>query len=162
MKVDWEIVQENEEGASDKKYVGRHDHEGAVFEQAALQKCTVAGKVFDRDEGDDKEAKTNQETDNVGGAPRLACATPLHGKKITDSGGHDGECAWQVHLEYFLFERGRLWLRGFGRAEEDDDEAGSNTTDGQVNIKAPPPAEVISENTTQERTDDGCETKHCS
>ena len=59
LEVDGQVVQQEEEGAGDKKDVGTLGGYGAVLEQAALEESAVAGVVLNSNEGDEEDGEHN-------------------------------------------------------------------------------------------------------
>jgi hypothetical protein len=82
----------------------------------------------------------------------------LDTEEVGNNTAHDQSDTGEIHLTKLL-EEGSLLRDGMlGGLEEEEDDAGRDTSDGKVDVEAPSPADVVGEGTAQEGTDDTGET----
>jgi hypothetical protein len=100
---------------------------------------------LDREEADDEDAGDDQQGDDAAAFPGVLGAAPLEGEQQADDGGEEEGCALEVEFADLLREGGvdlcGLPLDG----EEGDDEGGGYGAEGEVDVEAPAPGEVVGE-----------------
>lgn len=154
LEVDWQVVEEKEESTAEEEYIETGAPDDAPSKQPPLDEGPVPLKPFVDTKYNDDQPKPDYEADHSLVAPRPGDTSVLKSQDKASHGCHDEETAQEVHLQHLLFE-GRLdGLESVGRVEGEEDDGRSNATDGQVDVKTPAPAEVIGEDTPQQRTDD--------
>lgn len=81
-------------------------------------------------------------------------ATVLDSQDERNGGAHHQDNTERVHLSDLLRER-RLDRHRIARSlEEDEDDGRGDTTNRKVDVEAPSPANVVSEGSSQQRSDD--------
>lgn len=104
--------------------------------------------------GADDEGEADQQADDNGRVPGVGNAAVLHRQDEGHGGAHHQDDTQRVHLSDLLKER-RLDRHGVaGRLEEDEDDGRRDTSDGQVDVEAPSPGDVVGEGSAQQRSDD--------
>lgn len=123
----------------------------------------IALPELDADENGNHEAEANEEANDAGVAPCVVGAAPLEGEQEADNGGDEDGGTVEVKLTK---TGGEGHILGFGRVavdvdkEEDDDHG--ETTDGQIDVKAPAPGGMLGEGTAEERTSNTGNTPHAT
>ena len=148
MEIDRKIIQEDEEGSSHGKDISTHGADGSVLQQARLQECTVSREVFDADEDENEDAKQDEAGNDTAIRPLLGSASPLHCQQVANDRGHQCECAGEVHLKKLLFHSRLLGPGSLGCLEEQEDNGGGDSADGQIDVEAPSPGEIVREDTS--------------
>ena len=110
--------------------------------------------------GNDEHYEEHQENDDAGVAPGVARAAPLQRQEQADDGGDEEGGADGVELPQLLLQRQVAAARDAGRLEEEEDAGDGDGADGQVDVEAPTPADVIGEGSTEQRAGDGGDAVH--
>ena len=79
----------------------------------------------------------------------------LEGENKANDGSHSQHDAHGIHLQELLLPAGLDDGRRGRKVEEDEDEDGGDTADGQVDIETPAPADALRESAAEQRSDDG-------
>ena len=154
LEVDREVVEEEQEGARVEDLEAREEGKGLLLHEPRYDERAIVEPDFDDDEEDDDEAEADQHAYHVRRVPWFLDATPLQREDQADHRRHQHKRSEQVHLQELFERRGLLRLRGLRCLEEEKDEDCRSTADGQVDIKAPAPGEIVGEDAAQHRADD--------
>ena len=152
------------EKSSSKEQRKQHGAEDiAVLEQAGGQCPLVALPKLNTDEDGNHDRGATEETDDPRVAPRVGSAAPLKGEQQADDGRDEDGGAVQIQLAEAGHE---TLLDGVARVAVDlDEEEGDDhghAADGQVDVKAPPPSDVLREDTSEKGTGNRRDSPHAS
>ena len=156
-----EVVDQREETGAKEHGEQHGEQDIAVLKQARRQCAPVFLPELDADEDDDHGAETTEQANDLGVVPRVLGTTPLQSEEEADDGGDEDGRAIEIELTDSLNKSlvDRICRVTVDLDEEEDDNHGK-TTDGQVDVEAPAPSDVLGEDTTQKRAGDGCDTPH--
>ena len=158
MKVDGDVVEKEKESSAEEENICHTDIDSAVFDETSNYHGTLSLIIFNYDEKNEDEEEADEGAYNWGGVPSFRLSTPLQGKDITNNSCHNGEGSWKVHLEN-LFLDGRLsWNSLCWGLEEDEDNGGGDSSNWEVDVKAPSPGNLLGKDSSEQWADDRCDT----
>lgn len=152
LEVDRQIIHQHEVTPREEEDIQRSDPDGTVFEQTGGDHRPLAVEILPDTKDDEDEDPADGQADDCGGVPGVGLAAVLKGEDVSDHAAHDQAAAYEIHLENLLAERGDDGLSLLGRVEEEQDDGGGDTADGQVDVETPPPRDMVGESATNERT----------
>lgn len=158
LEVDGDVVDGCEESAGKDEAVNHGNDESAVLDQVRGYHGALALEVLENNPGGNDENEADEETNDDGRLPGVGGATVLECQDVRNGGTHHENDTKRIGLENLLLERSLLGNGiAWGLEEEEDDTSGDGT-DGEVNVEAPAPGDVVRESTAQQGTDDTCQT----
>lgn len=153
LEPDGDVVDHDEESGTQHGTEPGGSPHVAVLEHARRNGGILLLPDLHSEETDNKETSDDQERDDAATLPLVLDATPLQGKEKADDGGEEQGSTLEIKL-LDLFLPGSVDLGGLALdGEEGDDEGGRYGTEGQVDVEAPSPSQVIGKGTTK--------AKHC-
>lgn len=145
LEPDGEVVHHYEESGAQHGAEPGGAPDVAVFKHARGDRGVFLLPDLDREEADDEEAGDDQQGDDAAALPGVLGAAPLEGEQQADDGGEEEGCAFEIEFADLLREGG-VDLGGLPLdGEEGDDEGGSYGAEGEVDVEAPAPGEVVGE-----------------
>lgn len=161
LEPDGEVEDHDEEGGTESGSEPGTGPDCTVLEDAGRDSGSLLLPDLDTDESSNENAEENKQGDDAAVAPGELGATPLQGEEEGDNTGDEEESTLKIERENLVLD-GRLLESdlALGDLEEQNDEASSDGTKGQVNVEAPSPSQVVSESTAHERTGDRGNTVH--
>lgn len=154
LEVDGDVVNSEEEGAGKDEGKGAHDPDGSVLDDSGGNHGSLALVPLEDSPSNDDEAESDEETNDDGGVESVSLATVLSRQDVRNGCTHHQRNTQGVHLSNLLQERSLLGDGVARSLEEDEDDEGRDTTDGEVDVEAPSPRDVIGKGAADEGTDD--------
>lgn len=157
LEVDRQVVYGSEEATSEDKGKGGGDPVTPLLDQLGADHGPLTLPPLKKTPGGNDQDKPDNEADDSAGVPGVRNTTVLNSKEEADSSRHDESNAWKIHLENLLSESGLL-RDGVRRGlEEEEDEEGSDTANGEVDVEAPPPRNMVGEGTAKKGSNNATE-----
>jgi hypothetical protein len=154
LEVDGDVVDGEEERTGKDESKGAHNPDGAVLEDADRNHGSLTLNITGDGPDDGDGDPSNEQTDNNRGVPSVSLSTVLNSENIRDGEAHHQNNSKGVHLKELLKKRGLDGNSSTGSLEEQEDDAGRESSDGEVDVETPSPRDVVSEGTTKERSND--------
>lgn len=121
--------------------------------------CIVAFMDFPTDEDRQKPTETKEQTDDSGRAPWVGGAAPLESEEDQYDGRNEKESTDEIEIfdtisdGFFLSFSRRL-------VEEEDEGQARGTANGEIDVEAPPPRDILCEYTAEDWSYHRCHSKH--
>ena len=157
LEVDGDVVDGGEEATGEDEGVGGHDQVGAIGVELGRDHGALALVPLENTPHHHDENEADEETNDGGRVPVVSDTAVLDSEEVGDGSAHDEGDAGEVHLQNLLGEGSLLGDGVLGHLEEEEDDGGRDGTDGQVDVEAPAPRDVVGEGAAQEGTDDAGE-----
>lgn len=154
LEVDGDVVDCEEEGAGKDEGKGAHDPDGSVLDDSGGDHGSLALEPLEESPSNNDEAESDKETNDDGGVESVSLATVLSRQDVRDGRTHHQRNTQGVHLSKLLQKRSLLGDSIARSLEEDEDDERGDTTDGEVDVEAPSPRDVIGKGAADEGTDD--------
>jgi len=154
LEVDGQVVEQQEEGAAEEKYVNHGGVDGALFQDTSDDHGTFAEEVFEDDEEHDDDPEGDEGADDRAGGPGFRYAAPLQRQEIADDACEHESVAERIHLKELLFQNSFLWHSRRRSLEEKEDNDSGDAADRKIDIEAPSPRDMVCEYTSKKGPDD--------
>jgi len=155
LEVDGQVVQQQQEGAGVEGLEHGQEAERAAADESRYDQRPVAHPDLVGYEQRQQQHEAYDHADHVRAVPALRRAAPLQREDEAHERRHENKGTERVHLQDLLPQRGLLRPGHLGSLEEDDDEGSGSAADGQVDVEAPAPRQVVGEDAAEQRADDG-------
>ncbi len=149
-----------EEGSTHCKGVARAKGDAALLDNARRQGCDVPLHKLQDDKGNDENTKQHEERNNARILPAVLGAAPLQRQQQTDNGWDEDSGAVRVKLPQLLEHRQVADLVAARRVEEEGDADDSDGANGQVDVEAPAPRDLVGEDAAQKRAGNRGDSEH--
>jgi hypothetical protein len=147
-----QVVHQREEGGTKKEGKQHRAYDVPVLEQARRQRALIALPDLDADEDDDHDAEADKQADHDGAVPRVLGASPLQRQQQAHDGRHQHGGAGEIQAQDALQHRGAVSVVGPHRLDVQKQEDGQHrgAPNGQVDVEAPAPADVVGKGAAQQ------------
>lgn len=108
------------------------------------------------------ESKYDQQGDDAAVRPGVGGATPLQGEEQADDAGEEKSCSKRVELQDLLLEGLASGSNWHVLLQDQKDNQNCDGTDGEVDVEAPAPADVVCECATDQRANNTGDAKNSS
>lgn len=154
LEVDGDVVDGGEEAAGKDESKGAHDPVGALPGESRRNHGSLALEVLKGSPSCRDGDKANEKANDNRRVPGVGNTAILHSKDVSDGGAHHQDNTERVHLQELFQESCLDGDSTLGRLEEDQYNQGGETSDGEVDVETPSPADVVGECAAQKRTND--------
>jgi hypothetical protein len=148
LEVDGHVVDDWEEGTTNGDGDTGHDQVRSVSDDAWYDHGTLAHPPLIGRPNEEDENKTDEETNDFGASPAVFSLAVLNTKNEANSCSDEKTNTDEIHLQHFLLQGDPGWLRLGWVTEEEGDDSDGDGANRQVDVEAPSPRDLISEDTT--------------
>ncbi len=135
--------------------------DGPVHEDARGHSGSFLLPDLDGEEAGDQNAKNDKEGNDASIVPRVPRTTPLKRQQQGDDARDEEQSAFQIKGQKLL-SKGQLLLGDLwcGELQEQNNEDAGDGTEGEVDVEAPAPADLVGKGTAHERASHGGDAVH--
>lgn len=157
------IKDEGEEASAEEETKHHGSKNVTVLEHSRRQCSLVSLPELDTNKDEDHEAEANEQANDLGVAPSILRATPLQSQDEAHNGGDEDCRAEEIDLKDALHDgHAQSVVRVAVDVQQEGDDEHGEAADGEVDVEAPSPGDLLGEGTAEERTGDGGDSPHAT